>query len=58
MTNADKIRTMTDEELVGVVTCPHIYCQYSDDKYESEIRSCNVCIRNWLKQEVFNNDQC
>ena len=45
MTNGDRIRAMTDEELAKVVVCPHKIC-------ESEMLNCGVCILKWLKQEV------
>ena len=47
-TNADRIRSMTDEELVEIIRCPIEslpieYCPNMD---------CDDCILNWLKQEV------
>ena len=47
-TNADRIRAMTDEELVAVLSCPlkksPMECSPSID--------CDKCIRDWLKQEI------
>lgn len=48
-TNADRIRSMTDEELADWVAnlhCPH----YEDDDYTCD--DCEECWRDWLKQEV------
>lgn len=49
MTNGDRIRSMSDEELAKIISdggCPpkisEIVCETTDD--------CNVCWRNWLKQ--------
>jgi hypothetical protein len=49
MTNGDRIRAMSDEELAKIISdggCPpkisEIVCETTDD--------CNVCWRNWLKQ--------
>lgn len=56
MTNADKIRSMTNEQLIPVVfryVCQNMIphgkpCQHAE---------CDDCIRNWLKQEVNENDK-
>lgn len=46
MTNADRIRSMTDEELAKVIMCP----------YERDYRDCKEgcweCCFKWLKSEV------
>lgn len=46
MTNADRIRSMTDEELASKIMCP----------YEREYRDCKddcyECCLKWLKSEV------
>ncbi len=53
MTNADRIRTMTDEELAIEETskggCPHD-CEMPDDLDTDCVR----CWLDWLKQEVDN----
>ena len=46
MTNADRIRSMTDEELVNVVPCP---LGFSIFRCPIE-RQCGPCKREWLKQ--------
>ena len=48
MTNADRIRSMTDEELVNVVPCP---LGFSIFRCPIE-RQCGPCKREWLKQPV------
>ena len=44
-TNADRIRTMTDEELVDIICCQYKECKDLDAE-------CNKCLLEWLKQEV------
>lgn len=44
-TNADMIRSMTDEELVDIICCQYKECK---DLYGE----CNKCLLDWLKQEV------
>ena len=48
MTNADRIRAMTDEELVNVVPCPLGFSMF---RCPIE-RQCGPCKREWLKQPV------
>ena len=47
VTYADKIRSMSDEELVGVVNCA-----YLKEWTCREGMGCNECIFAWLKEEV------
>ena len=47
-TNADRIRAMTDEELVEVVPCPSIFSLFACRKSEP----CRKCKLDWLKQPV------
>ena len=49
MTNADKIRAMTDEELAFVVMCQDGQCP---DGLTCEEANCFRCTLDWLKQEV------
>lgn len=50
MTNGDRIRSMTDEELAVTLMCPNemgmaeIKCDHSDDK------NCCRCLLDWLNQ--------
>lgn len=60
MTNADKIRDMTDVELAEFL--PSKLCPPSGKKYKStecptdaRIRNCADCWLDWLKQEVKDN---
>lgn len=46
MTNADHIREMTDEELAGIIMCPHFITEGSC----SEPASCIACCKDWLRQ--------
>lgn len=55
MTNADKIRQMTDEELAMLLnpTCPTRECP--DKLPWNEAHDCLKCWLDWLKQEVSDN---
>lgn len=46
MTNGDKIRQMSDEELAPYITCPYDECIDLVDC------SCKCCILKWLKEEA------
>ena len=48
MTNGDRIRQMTDEELAIYLECPYTEkpCRHSEDA-----AGCAMCIEEWLKQE-------
>ena len=48
LTNADRIRAMSDEELVSVVPCPLGFSMF---RCPIE-RQCGPCKREWLKQPV------
>ena len=53
MTNGDKIRRITDEELEAFFLCPpDTSCCPKNEKI---IPCCN-CWKNWLKQEAENDD--
>ena len=52
LTNADRIRSMTDEELVNVVPCPLGFSMF---RCPME-RQCGPCKREWLKQPVVEDD--
>lgn len=49
MTNADRIRSMTDEELAK-----HLACQWKECKNMDV--DCDKCLLDWLKEEVSAND--
>ena len=54
MTNGDKIRSMTDEELAKWLDYEFGRCEWCDvEKIEAEDCSdidCTICIQGWLKQ--------
>ena len=54
MTNADRIRAMSDEELADRLDCP--YCM-EPDLCNSE-QHCNDCILEWLKEPVKEDAEC
>lgn len=57
MTNADKIRAMTDEELAHLLNtcvCPTKKCPKEFDD-RCKMSDCEKCWRDWLKQEVSDN---
>ena len=52
LTNADRIRAMSDEELVNVVPCPLGFSMF---RCPIE-RQCGPCKREWLKQPAEEDD--
>lgn len=49
-TNADHIRSMTDEELAEWIAHPKVcYCQYETC---DGVTDCTKCCLEWLKQEI------
>jgi hypothetical protein len=54
MTNADKIRAMTDEELAEVIMCPKAFYERMDCM-EGSSRKCEECCLEWLKQPAEEN---
>ena len=51
MTNADRIRAMTDEELAEFLCCPQSVCPV-DDCEECYDDKCQKCVLKWLKKEA------
>ena len=47
-TNADRIRSMSDEELAKVITCPKVLFDRIDCFDDN--RDCNHCALEWLQQ--------
>lgn len=45
-TNADHIRSMTDEELAVEIMCPY----HIEPEMCNTIKTCNDCCLDWLKQ--------
>ena len=55
MTNAEKIRNMTDEELAAILMCPAEFVLNYNINYEckgEEESDCLECIKQWLQSEV------
>ena len=52
LTNADRIRAMSDEELVSVVPCPLGFSMF---RCPIE-RQCGPCKREWLQQPAEEDD--
>ena len=55
MSNADKFRTMTDEEMANEFRgqCPAIFGGTRQDQNEcASFESCQECWLDWLKQEA------
>ena len=50
LTNADRIRSMTDEELAEWLRDIHACCVDDEECYLS--KTCDVCTLEWLKSEV------
>lgn len=50
MTNADRIRSMSDEELAVVMY--HPFCDTRTDKECKAFGDCNQCALEWLQQPV------
>lgn len=55
-TNADRIRSMTDEELAEFIPCPHLV-NWIAGKYDTCIHpngkdGCKKCMLNWLQSEA------
>lgn len=58
MTNGDKIRSMTDEELESFFLCELDYDVCPPGKHcNPQIIPCCNCWKNWLKQECTENGQ-
>lgn len=48
LTNADRIRAMSDEELCEFLMCDAI----CDQNHSPDCKDCEKCIMDWLKQPV------
>ena len=56
MTNADRIRNMTDEELAETIPCPHMV-NWKKGNYDTCVHpngkdGCKKCILEWLRSEI------
>ena len=52
MTNGDKIRQMTDEEIAEVLSGQCSCCEYQYDNCGTDFCLCEQGVLEWLKQEV------
>ena len=55
MTNADRIRSMTDEELSNIIECP-----YGNPYFDEHLPckgSCHDCLLIWLQQPAEEDDK-
>lgn len=48
--NADRIRAMSDEELLNLLSAPCPFFSRVDDKGCPNPKPCRECIADWLKQ--------
>ena len=53
MTNADRIRAMSDEELAAIIMCPIQF----DEKAECIEGNCFQCSLKWLQQPAREEDK-
>ena len=53
MTNGDRIRQMTDEELAGIIMCPYDGTEEMCETYKkmNEAHTCVKCSEAWLRAE-------
>lgn len=56
ITNADKIRSMNDEELAAllVLQCTGKECPYPGPEFDNDAEVCFSCWCDWMKEEVEN----
>lgn len=52
MTNADRIRAMSDEELATVMMCPNENGLAEIDCDKSDSCNCYECLLKWLQEKV------
>lgn len=57
MTNGDRIRQMTDEELADILSDKCSVCNYQYGRCDSQFCICAEGVLAWLKQEVKTNDE-
>ena len=52
MTNGDRIRQMTDEEMAGIIMCPYDGTEVCETyKKMNEAHKCVKCAEAWLRAE-------
>lgn len=52
ITNADRIRSMNDEELAKLFQVSGVCAKNKQDEWCDRHRDCRACWLNWLKQEA------
>lgn len=52
ISNADRIRSMSDEELMPIIMCPNDIGMANIQCKTYDIRNCNKCVLDWLQSEV------
>ena len=57
LTNGDRIRQMTDEELADKLTDKCAFCAYHNAECETTFCMCGEGVLEWLKQEVSEDDE-
>ncbi len=55
MTNGDRIRAMTDEEMADELSYPGCHKQSTPEICREHTGNCKQCWLDWLKQEVSDN---
>ena len=55
-TNADRIRSMSDEELAKKIPCPYIKDEYDECKFgwHERTQTCEECALEWLRMTASN----
>ena len=58
ITNADRIRAMSDEELAETIPCPYMRDCYDECKFgwHERTQTCEECKLEWLRQPVKDGD--
>ena len=51
-TNADRIRSMTDEEMVEFMSCPYMKDMYDECVHGWHYYDCSKCKLEWLQSEA------
>ena len=52
MTNGDRIRSMTDEELIKMLENRHSYCELCSYQSLFSQPDCEDCFAKWLQQDA------
>ena len=54
MTNFERIKAMSVEEMAARIPCPHMVDAYDECKFgwHERTQTCEECAREWLEREV------